>query len=212
MKVDIITATMGRSTLHSCLAAVEQQNYPNVRHVVISDGPFQGDRELINWWLKRRGSDLVFHELKKPLRRAGNGAKEWWINHPDCSPIFRYLDDDDWIPPHSIYTQVIPLLEDSKVVMTICKMSAVTVTEDGIQLFKSFEVPGKMSEGRVGNGSVMVRTAAAKNIMYQERPCSDFYWLKEIAAKGKVVTIPLPLYWYNQSWRPWRGKHDADHY
>ena len=203
--VDVITATIGRKTLHSCLAAVAAQSYPDTRHVVISDGPFAGDWDLIKWWRKRRGNRFIFHELKKPQRRAGNGAKEWWFNHEDCAPIFRFLDDDDWIPPHSIATQVEPLLLHPKIVLVICEMFGVTSSKDGVRIFRSFKVPGKMARGQVGNGSVMVRTEIARGTVYPEVTCSDFHWIEELAKKGEVNIIPLPLYYYMQEWRPWRG-------
>ncbi len=189
--VDVVIATIGRPSLETAIVAALAQTHPHTRCIVIGDGP-QPKAKVIAERYKDR---IMYLETKGPLRRAGNGVKEFWYNSDRCAPFFRYLDDDDWMPSMSVATQM-QHMKDPKVVISICKMW-MSIWDDGI-VIKEKTVPGTPKMGRVGNGSVLVRTSAAKDLVYRNETHSDLTWIKQISKKGKVMSTDLHLYWYNQ--------------
>ena len=189
--VDVVIATVGRPSLETAIVSALSQTYPYTRCVVVSDGRRDGVKEIVDRYKDR----IVFVETERHLRRAGNGAKEFWYQSEECSPIFRYLDDDDWLPPMSIAVQVKSMV-DPKVVLSICKMWMVVWEDDTIVEERS--ISGKNKVGHVGNGSVMVRKSAVKGVKYEDRLYSDFFWIRDILSGRIPAIVPYHLYWYNQ--------------
>ena len=188
--VDIVITTIGRPSLSVAIEAALSQTYQGARCVVVADG----QRDCTDAIVARYKDRVKYVETPKPLRRAGNGAKEFWYNSDECAPFFRYLDDDDWMPNCSIMEQM-KLMKDG-VVLSVCKMRMLITNPEGVVRERSLS--GKMKVGQIGNGSVVVRKAAVKGILYEYIPYSDFYWIKAIAERGELVRSPYHLYWYNQ--------------
>ena len=96
--VDVITPTWARHDLllGRCIPSVQAQDYPDIRHVVVSDGP---DPELRD---KLAGLDVRFEELPEhdPHAQWGHHARLHGIDLAKGDYI-AYLDDDNsWRPDH----------------------------------------------------------------------------------------------------------------
>ncbi len=193
--VDIITATIGRPTLEVAVASAIHQTYPNCRCVVIGDGPQPAARVILKPFLHRHPDRVLYVETPKKLGRAGNGAKEFWFMGDRCAEFFRFLDDDDYLPPFSVAEQV-AIVDSDDVVLSICHMLACRHSRG--RVVKHEVIPGEWEVGRIGCGNALVRTSAAAKEPFPDEPCSDFHWLKNVAEHGHWKKVDQVLYWYNQ--------------
>jgi glycosyltransferase involved in cell wall biosynthesis len=96
--VSVITPTWRRHRhlLHRCIPSVQAQTYPNIEHVVVSDGPDPGLAAVIP-------PDVVYAEL--PYHAS---AVRWGLRarlralELSTGEYIAYLDDDDaWRPAHA---------------------------------------------------------------------------------------------------------------
>jgi glycosyltransferase involved in cell wall biosynthesis len=97
--VDVITPTWARHDLllGRCIPSVQAQDYPDIRHIVVSDGPDPVLRE------KLAGLPVRFEELPEhdPAARWGHWAR---LHGTDVAKgeYITYLDDDDSYRPDHV--------------------------------------------------------------------------------------------------------------
>jgi glycosyltransferase involved in cell wall biosynthesis len=96
--VDVVTPTWARHDLllSRCIPSVAAQDYPDIRHVVVSDGPDPVLRE------KLTGRNVRFEELPEhpPDAQWGHYARLHGIDFA-AGEYIAYLDDDNsWRPGH----------------------------------------------------------------------------------------------------------------
>lgn len=195
-QVDVLIATIGRKSLEQAILATLHQTYPHTRCVVVADGPCQYAYDLFAAIKDAKlglGRDMIIRETPERFGH-GNRVKEWWVNHAEASPFIRFLDDDDWIPPCSVAEMMRPMA-DPNVVLTICKTATLRMRNG--RCFRYRLTPGIMKPNFIGCSFVLFRTSAARGVRFPDRPNSDYYWIAEVAKKGRFVHTGFPLYWYN---------------
>jgi glycosyltransferase involved in cell wall biosynthesis len=116
MRVTVVTATLGESTLTAAAASVQEQTWPEVTHLVIADGPDAADGT-------RRALDQVpvdavpRHVIFLPYRTGGPvtwGHKAYlaaaYLAPPDTD-VLCMLDADNWYEPEHVADVVAALAE-----------------------------------------------------------------------------------------------------
>jgi glycosyltransferase involved in cell wall biosynthesis len=112
--VSVITPAWQRHRLllDQCIPSVQAQTYPNVEHIIVSDGP---DPELADQFAARRFPPSVhFAELPEHCGIWGNEAKRWGIANLAKGSLIAYLDDDDAYRPNHVAT-LAPVFDDPSV-------------------------------------------------------------------------------------------------
>lgn len=95
----VITPTIGRSQLKRCVESVSEQNYPNVRHLVVCDGPsyFNDVRKICDSATRRVADfDCICLPQNTGLNRYNGyricSAFSFLVNED----VVFFLDDDNW--------------------------------------------------------------------------------------------------------------------
>ena len=133
----------------------------------------------------------------------GNHVKAWWIDSPEASEAIRWLDDDDWVPPYAVGVHAEPLV-DKDVVLSLCQMLLVAAHRKAGQQWRITDPDVKAHHA--ASGTVLFRTEAARKVGGPNLTGrGDYECAMEMARFGKVVKVPVPLYWYNAT----AGRHTA---
>ena len=117
MKISVLTPTLNRHEilLNRCIPSVRAQTYPDVEHVVVSDGP---DPELASL-LKHSG--VVYAEVPDgPSGDYGCRARNLAATVA-TGDLFAYLDDDNAYRPDHL-TRLAAALEDPDVDFAYSRM------------------------------------------------------------------------------------------
>ena len=200
--VDVLIATIGRASLQQAMIAAFRQTYPNVRCVVVSDGPNPGARSLFERVGGNR-KDAIYREAPGPNGR-GDPVKEWWFHQEEAAPFVKILDDDDWMSPITVDEMMKPILAGENVVLSLCLMLVLKTRGEMGPAARWRIVEANLKPNQVGSGCVLVRTEAARKAAFEKRPFSDFHWIKQVARHGAVAHVPYPLYIYHG----YRGNHE----
>lgn len=113
-RVSIITPTTGKACLADALTSVNNQNYKDLSHVVVVDGPFfeQASRLIIS----EAGSDKT-SVLTLPFNTGNHGfnghriyAAMSFLNNSD---YVLFLDEDNWFEEDHVES-LVGLIEDKK--------------------------------------------------------------------------------------------------
>jgi glycosyltransferase involved in cell wall biosynthesis len=111
----IITASTGRETLRDTIESVQQQRYPNIRHLIVSDGEIHRERiqKIINTSTMPKKHDIQLMTI--PWQTGLNN----WVCHRIYAAIphlivednayISFLDEDNYIDPEhyeSLYTSL----------------------------------------------------------------------------------------------------------
>jgi glycosyltransferase involved in cell wall biosynthesis len=131
--ISVITPTWHRHDmlLYRCMPSVQQQTYPNVEHVVVSDGP---DPELavkITKWVKE---EKPVHDVKFEQLPEHSKTKHWGhlgrlrALELATGNLIAYLDDDDmYRPKHcAILAQVLADYPDAGFAYTMMVVHGVS--------------------------------------------------------------------------------------
>ena len=198
--IDIIITTIGRRTLAQALLAAVQQTHPDVRVVVIKDGPQDGAQRIVDALAASGllvGANVL--TVQTPEHYGfGNNVKQWWIDDPRCSEWVRFLDDDDWMPPCAI-EEMVNGIDGDDVTLVTCLMCTLIRFKGKPMRWRMN--PAQMQPDKIGGGSAMFKRDAAREAGGPlPVPVGDYTFLKRIAAQGRRVHVNAPLYFYN-GWR-----------
>ena len=206
--IDIIITTIGRRTLAQALLAAVQQTHPDVRVVVIKDGPQDGAQRIVDALAASGllvGANVLTVQTPEPFGR-GNLAKSWWIEDKRCSEWVRFLDDDDWMPPSAI-EEMAKAIDGDDVTLVTCLMCTLIRLRNSPMRWRMN--PAQMQPDKIGGGSALIRTDAARVANgLQAVPTGDYEFLKRVADQGRRVHVNAPLYYYN-GWRTDRDRYGA---
>jgi glycosyltransferase involved in cell wall biosynthesis len=106
--VVVITASVGRTTLRRCVESVRKQDFANVRHLVVVDGPeYESDaaRSLRGITPDERLDVLVLPTNSGRPNNYGYrvyGAMSLLVNED----VICFLDEDNWIDPDHVSSAV----------------------------------------------------------------------------------------------------------
>lgn len=195
-QVDVLIATIGRRNLEQAILGGLHQTYPNVRVVVVADGPCPEARNIFAWLAERYEAHATGRMLylETPTRNGtGNPVKHWFINSGRASPFIRFCDDDDWLPPRSV--EIMMRAMTPELTLVTCMMCTLTVLGRGAPRYRLSS--GALVPDQIGCGSSLIRTEAALGVELPHAKNADFAFLRAVADKGGVEHLKLPLYWYN---------------
>jgi len=189
--VDILIPTTGRASLRQAIIAGQSQSYPDARVVVVGDGPQPEARRIV----ETAGGDAIYIETPEHYGH-GNALREWWLNHSQCAPFVKFLDDDDWLAPIAVQEMMRHMAPD--VVIVACQMLVLKTDYARERCAVSRICPGTMAPNMIGTGCLLVRADAAAGVRYPlTNDCSDYHWALALSQRGRVVNVPFPLYFYN---------------
>jgi len=102
--VVIITPTTGSEELKQCINSVWAQTYPNIKHLVVVDGP-EYFSEIEN---------LSLYKIIETIRLPENVGANGWYGHRVYAAmpylvnedIVMFLDQDNWLEPNHVETMV----------------------------------------------------------------------------------------------------------
>jgi glycosyltransferase involved in cell wall biosynthesis len=193
--VDILIPTIGRPSLPNAMMAAASQTWPDVRVVVLADGP--GVKGL--WAETARGAmfaNTIYREMPDGPAGHGNALKSWWLHGDEAAPFVRVLDDDDWIPPRAVELMMAAMAED--VSLVLCRMARWTPP--------TADRPGRlhicrpvMAAHHATTGTMLMRTTAVKAAEEYDPKRDDWSRAQALARVGRVAIVDACLYWCDRS-------------
>ena len=199
-RLDVLIPTIGRRSLELAIMSACHQTYSNLRVVVCADGE-QKDARRLTERMQRFYGAIDYRETPQHYGH-GDGVKEWWLNHGDCSEWVKFLDDDDSL--HATCCKTMLSRAGMNVVAVLCQMLMVFSLKSG-EAERSRIVTGDMAPNHVGTGCMLVQRDKARGITWPRNPYGDFLFLQELAKRGIVERVHMPLYNYN-GYRDDRGR------
>jgi len=192
-RVDIVIPTIGRERLELAIVSALTQTYPNVRPVVLSDGP-NAARAMVKPYLGRRG--LVFLETPARLGHWGDPLRASWNASAVAAPYIKFLDDDDILRPHCVELMMAPILANPDVKLTYCQLASTVWS--GNAILRDRFVGAEFRENDVGNGNILYAREIAATVPYSTgRRSTDWTWIAAITAgldPKQIVSVPHALY------------------
>ena len=121
-KISVITPTIGNLHLERCIESVQNQNLPNIEHIIVIDGPkYYVDASKIIDKFKHKKNIHVFKLPYNVGANGWNGHKVYGaIPHFACGDLISYLDDDNWLEPNHYLNMINKFAENNKVDVVHC--------------------------------------------------------------------------------------------
>lgn len=185
--INILIRTSGRhKEFTKCIQSIRSQTYKDIRLIISTDKkeidyPFIGD--------VTEGFDRTIHFIEP------NGNPYGWNLY--CNTLkghvkngwFFYLDDDDYLVNKYALERIVPHLSEDH--GTLCQFNRGTLSKPRL---KTGEVhPSKIIKGKLG-GSCIFLYHTHKNLAdWQPRQAADYYFIKEVSEKLKLMFVPIPV-------------------
>lgn len=118
MKVSVITATTGKSTLAECIASVREQTYTNIEHIVVVDGKERWEKvDSILYSLKFPIPSFNEHVCVLPYPTGTNRYNGHRIygafTYLSSGDYIMWLDDDNILEPNHVES-LVKTVEENK--------------------------------------------------------------------------------------------------
>jgi len=138
--------------LSRCIPSVQEQDYPRVEHVIVSDGPDENLRDALTRWKPPR-HPVRYFELPDhhPDPNFGHYARTAAIGHADGEYI-GYNDDDDSLRPDHCTRLAAALRWDAEAQFAVSRM--LSHQGGGVLLAIGW---GPLAPGNVGTPMIMHR-------------------------------------------------------
>lgn len=149
--VSVITPTWHRHELllNRCIPSVETQTYPNIEHVIVSDGP---DEDLTSIMLEANDTVVYDYLPEHVPGHIGNPARRRGLEIANGEYI-AYLDDDDSYRPEHIFLLVVALEESG------LRWAKSQMASHGIDGSSSVIGQGNASYGNIGTPMILHRNS-----------------------------------------------------
>lgn len=116
--VSIITPTWQRHDLllTRCIPSVQRQDYPNVEHVIVSDGPDQELRNTVGYLMATSEGEwrhpIRFFEISERVEEVYGCRPRRFGIEKSAGGLIGYVDDDDSLRPDHVSSLVKALESD----------------------------------------------------------------------------------------------------
>lgn len=187
--VSVITPTWRRKDLlfKRCVASVQDQSYPAVEHVVVSDGPDPQLREEFNRLAPRNLRLTWFLELAEhnPEQHWGHLARLYALTIADGA-LITYCDDDDSLRPYHVSLLARALADNPRAGFAVSRMMC-----HGPQ-GKSVTGWGPLEMGNVGSPMIMHRREILEHGTWGPASFSEDWDMVERWLKAGITCADVP--------------------
>jgi glycosyltransferase involved in cell wall biosynthesis len=188
--VSVVTPTWRRRELlmKRCVASVQDQAYPNIEHVIVSDGPDPRLREEFNRLAPRNLRLIWFLELAEhdPGVHWGHLARRYALSIAD-GELITYCDDDDSLRPYHVTLLAKALAENPDAGFAVSRMMCHGPGGDSVTGW------GPLEMGNVGSPMIMHRRSALEHGTWGPASFTEDWDMVQRWMKAGITCADVPV-------------------
>ena len=215
-KITILLATFNRAHLiEETLISIQNQTYTNFECLITDDNSIDNTHEVVVSFCKK-DNRFEYHKKTTAYPQGLSATRNFGLDLAQArgAQFIQFFDDDDIMHPNKLELQIIPLLEDSNLDLSICqyrKFKRKSTIEfelskaddflchiDYQDLLKSFYLNqlNLNSPGPLWRSNKILKYRFDQDLFYAEE--RELYLRIFLLEKLKYKPVKLVLFWYRK--------------